>query len=224
MGPKTIGETIYVNEGEYAKVDYYCMPDEGINYGESTDLCAIDDDVVEVGSAGVIYGAKAGETYLICTCEGTTTFCKVVVTDGKVHRGDKFTRNGIKYQVTGTGKYRTVKAIGLTSKKKKAKSLTIPATIKVNGQYYKVTSIATGAFKGMKNLKTAIIGKNVGIIGKSAFRNCKKLKTVKIYAPQAKIYSTTFKNIAKKAVYKVKKSALKYYKLVQKNKVVKASL
>ena len=62
--------------------------------------------------------------------------------------------------------------------KKRKTSISIAATVKKNGVTYKVTSIATNAFKGYSTLKKVTIGKNVTSIGKSAFYKCKKLKTV----------------------------------------------
>lgn len=60
-----------------------------------------------------------------------------------------------------------------------AATVSIPATITVNGQPIKVTAIADSAFKGNKKLTTVTIGKNIKTIGKNAFANCAKLKTVK---------------------------------------------
>lgn len=62
--------------------------------------------------------------------------------------------------------------------KKNATSITIPATISIDGISYKVTAVADKAFKGNKKLTKIIIGKNVTTIGKEAFSGCSKLKTV----------------------------------------------
>ena len=63
---------------------------------------------------------------------------------------------------------------------KNASSVTIPSTVKKGNKTYKVTKIRDNAFKGMKNLKTVSIGKNVKTIGKSSFKSCKKLEKVTI--------------------------------------------
>ncbi|MDY3855444.1 MAG: GLUG motif-containing protein, partial [Butyribacter sp.] len=63
---------------------------------------------------------------------------------------------------------------------KNAKSVTIPATVKIKGVTCKVTGIADNAMKGSKKLTKAVIGSNVKTIGKNAFAGSKKLKTVKI--------------------------------------------
>ena len=61
-----------------------------------------------------------------------------------------------------------------------ATSLTIPATVKVNGTAYKVTGIAASACKGMAKLKKLTVGKNVKTVGKKAFYGCAALKTIAI--------------------------------------------
>ena len=63
---------------------------------------------------------------------------------------------------------------------KKAKSVTIPDTVTVDGVSYKVTSIDDNAFKGNKTITKVTVGKNIKTIGKNAFSGCKKLKTVTI--------------------------------------------
>ena len=60
----------------------------------------------------------------------------------------------------------------------KATTVTIPATVEIDGVKYSVTAIEKNAFKKNKNLKTVTIGKNVKTIGSNAFYNCTKLKTV----------------------------------------------
>ena len=64
-------------------------------------------------------------------------------------------------------------------KSKKLTTISIPATVKINGKTYKVTDIDTAAFKSMSKLTKATIGKNVTTIDAPAFSDCKALKTVK---------------------------------------------
>ena len=73
-------------------------------------------------------------------------------------------------------------------------TVTIPATITVEGITYKVTSIAANAFKDNKKVTKVIIGKNVTAIGKNAFSGCSKLKTVTV--------GTNVTTISDKAFYK----------------------
>ena len=104
---------------------------------------------------------------------------------------------------------------------KTSTKLTIPATIKVEGESVPVTAIAPNAFKGMKKLKTVTIGKNIRKIGKNAFRDCKKLKTIKIKTSKltsAKVGANAFKGIYSIASIKVPKKKLTTYRTFLKKK------
>ena len=100
-------------------------------------------------------------------------------------------------------------------KSKTAKTVTIPATVKINGKSVPVTSIASNAFKGMKNLTSVTIGKNVKKIGKNAFNGCKKLKKITIKTmklTKSSVGANAFKGINKKAVIKCPKAKKAAYK------------
>ena len=56
---------------------------------------------------------------------------------------------------------------------KQQSTITIPATIVVDGITYKVTSIAKDAFKSNRYITTIKMGKNITAIGSNAFYNCK---------------------------------------------------
>lgn len=95
----------------------------------------------------------------------------------------------------------------------KTATVTVPATVKVNGVSYKVTSIAKNAFKNNKKLKKITIGSNITVIGANAFAGCKNLKTVQIKSQKLKtVGKNAFKGIHKKAVFKVPAKKLKTYK------------
>ena len=120
----------------------------------------------------------------------------------------------IKVKVTSSSKKNpTVTITKFTDKK--AKKLTIPATVKVKGVTYKVTAVSDKAFKGNKKLTTVTIGSNVAKIGKEAFSGCKNLKKITVTAGKLKTISkNAFKGINKKATITVKgtkkaKTALK---------------
>lgn len=91
-------------------------------------------------------------------------------------KGDILTSGDSRYQVTEA---RNTVAYAGTSNQN-AKSVTIPATVKIDGITYKVTSINTGALANSKKLTTAKIGSNVASIGADAFSNCPELKSVTI--------------------------------------------
>lgn len=110
------------------------------------------------------------------------------------------------------------------STNKKATSITIPATVKINGKTYKVTAIAANAFKNNKKLKKVTIGENVKTIGKNAFYGCKKLKKVTIKTSlltKKTVGKNAFAKINAKAKVKVPKSKLKNYKKLLKSKGIK---
>ncbi len=98
---------------------------------------------------------------------------------------------------------------------KKAKTVTIPSTITVNGISCKVTSIAANAFKGQKKLKKVTFGANVTTIGKKAFFNCSSLKKITVKSKVLKkVGAKAFSKINSNAKVKVPKNKKKAYKKV----------
>ena len=76
---------------------------------------------------------------------------------------------------------------------KKAKTVSIPATVKIRGKKYKVTQIAEGAFKNNKKVTKVTIGSNVSKISKNAFNGAIKLKTVTMGQNVTEIGANAFK-------------------------------
>lgn len=62
--------------------------------------------------------------------------------------------------------------------KKTVKTVTIPATVTIDGYTFKVTAVANNVFKNASRLKSVVIGAHVKSIGKSSFYKCKKLATI----------------------------------------------
>lgn len=117
-------------------------------------------------------------------------------------------------------------------------SVSIPASIKVKGKIYKVTSISDNAFKDDQKIENVTIGDNVTVIGKNAFSNCKKLRSVVIgknvrsikanafrgckslktitvkskKLKASKVGKNAFKGIHKKALFKLPKKKFKTYR------------
>jgi len=109
---------------------------------------------------------------------------------------------------TDTVREVTLKSIQGTEKSRK--SLTIPDTVTIAKKVYKVVGIEKNAFKGMKKLKTVIVGKNVKKIDKNSFKNCMKLTTVKIKSRNCSFSGKgIWKGTSKKLTVKVPKSSLK---------------
>ena len=119
--------------------------------------------------------------------------------------GTKYTVAGCQYKVTKAGA-----EVSLIKTNKKAKRMTIPAVIKVNGVTYKVTSIGAKAFNGSKKLTKVTIGTNIKKISNNAFFKCKSLKTVTIKSVLL-TKKKAFKGVNKKMVIKVPKKVKKAY-------------
>lgn len=121
--------------------------------------------------------------------------------------GTTWNVKNIRYTISKkTGKIREVKVRGVDDKTRR--SVTIPASIKLNKVSYKVVGIGKNAFKGMKKLKKVTIGKNVRKIDRRAINNCKKLKTVKILSKKCSYSVKSIrKGASKKVVIKVPKGA-----------------
>lgn len=128
-------------------------------------------------------------------------------------KGQKVTEKGYIYKVKNASE-----VIFMGVKNKKAKTITIPAKVKLNGKYYKVTELAAKSLKGVQ-AKTIVIGSQVKVIGKSAMQNCKKLKTLKIKSTKLKkVGKNAFKGVSKKAKVTVPKKMKSTYKKLLKGK------
>ena len=142
-------------------------------------------------------------------------------------KGNKVESGKVVYKVTKAAtakKAGELAIVGLSKAGKKASSLSAPATAKINGYSYKVTSIGKNAFKGA-NAKTISLGKNIKSIPAGAFANCKKLSTLKVKAKLTKVAKKAFKGckktikvkgaskkVTKANVKKLKKSGYKKFK------------
>ena len=130
-------------------------------------------------------------------------------------KGTKLTDKKTKavYKVTKSGKTGgTVEYLKSTDKK--ATSISIPATVTIDGITYKVTAIAANAFKNNKTVKKITIGKNVTKIGAKAFYGCKKLKSITIKTAKLtskNVGNDAFKGIATDAKVKVPEKKLDTY-------------
>ena len=108
-------------------------------------------------------------------------------------------------------------------KSKQYKTITIPASIKVNGITYKVVRIGKAAFENNSKLKKVVIGKNVKTIDDRAFANDRVLKKIVI---KSKVLKTVGKKVtrhlsAKTSIYVPKDYYSKYKKLILKERKVK---
>nr|ADU86907.1 cellulase [uncultured bacterium] len=83
-----------------------------------------------------------------------------------------------KYKVMGKTTDGTPMVQFVASKSASSATVTVPATVNINGTACKVTSIAPKAFYKNKKLKKIVIGANIVRIGKQAFYGCTNLKKV----------------------------------------------
>ena len=163
------------------------------------------------------YTAAGQITYTCSRCGK-----KRVITTKKLF----YPKAGTKYTVAGC-QYKVIKAgaeVSLVGTNKNAKSVTIPAVIKVKGVTYKVTSIGAKAFNGSKKLTKVTIGTNIKKISNNAFFKCKSLKTVTIKSvllTKKTANKKAFKGVNKKMVIKVPKTVKKAYAKIFKGLKVK---
>ena len=118
--------------------------------------------------------------------------------------GDTFSDKNLTYKITKAastaGKVAgEVEVSGL--KNKKAKKITIKATVKFNGVTYKVTSIGKKAFAKAKKLKKIIIkSTTIKKVGKNALKKTSKKLVIKVPKKQKKAYKKLFKKAGNKKV------------------------
>lgn len=116
----------------------------------------------------------------------------------------------------------------VTLKRPKSRNITtakIPSTVKANGKTYKVTAIASGAFKGCKKLKQVTISKYISSIGTKAFYDCRSLTSVTIQSKKLSsktvgksAFTKAGRNNYKKLKVRVPKSKLSSYKKLLKSR------
>lgn len=94
------------------------------------------------------------------------------------------------YTINATGSTVTLK----NPRSRNTTTARIPASVKANGKTYKVTSIASGAFKNCKKLKQVTIGENISKIGSYAFQDCTALRTLKIGSKVSSVGTKAFYN------------------------------
>lgn len=167
-------------------------------------------EAVKASPAGEypITGTITAENYDVTVTPGLLTVVKKMPTEVEEvpteveetpKKGDNIqdSKNKAVYKVLKAGTQDgKIGAVSYIKSVKKAATVTVPATIKVEGITYRVEEIAKNAFKNNKKITKVTIGKYVKKIGASAFYNCAKLKTVKMGA--------SVSTIGDKAFYKCK--------------------
>lgn len=128
--------------------------------------------------------------------------------------GTKYTVGGNQYTVLKAGL-----SVRFSKVNSKAKTVTIPNTITVDGISYKVAEIGANAFNNNKKVKKVTIGANVVKIANKAFNKCPSLRNVIIKTTlltkktaSKKCFSKVHKKMVIKVPKKVKKSYAKIFK------------
>ena len=89
----------------------------------------------------------------------------------------------------------------------KASIIAVPASVKIDGASYKVTSIAEEAFKNNRTVTNVKIGANVESIGESAFEGCVKLKKITLSDSVKEVGDNAFKGCTKLETVTIPKNA-----------------
>ena len=128
--------------------------------------------------------------------------------------GTKYTVGGNQYTVLKAGL-----SVRFSKANPKAKTVTIPNTITVDGINYKVAEVGANAFKNNKKVKKVTIGANVVKVANKAFNKCPSLRNVIIKTTlltkktaSKKCFSKVHKKMVIKVPKKVKKSYAKIFK------------
>ncbi len=116
-------------------------------------------------------------------------------------QGETVVKDNVTYKVDTDKNSVSVGDMGDT----KSAVVTIPATVKVNGENVPVTEIEENAFKGNTTVKKVKLGGNVTTIGEGAFQGCTQLSTVELPSKLKKIGKSSFKGSGLKNI-KIPKS------------------
>ncbi len=178
--------------------DTYCT-DCGILLAAGSNMAASEHTWKPEGVVKEATATESGTISYICeVCGARKTVA--VAAKGAPEKGTILTVGTMVYKVTKPGT--SGGTVGFVkSTNTKVKSITVPASISVEGITYKVTSIEAKAFKNNKKLQKAVIGTNVERIGKEAFSGCKNLKSLTIK-------SKKLTSVGKNAVKNIKKNAV----------------
>lgn len=198
-------------------------PENGTN-GDSFMNTDSSDHTDNVNNKDSVDGQKEENTVKDDTTGTGTKTEQSKVTVPSVGTVLKDTKTNSKYVVTSK-KSKTVRYSGTI--KKNTSTVSIPATVKIDGVTYKVTSIQTNAFRNNKKIKKIIIGSNIKKIGKNAFYGCKNLKSITIRSTQLTekmVGGNAFKGIDRKAVIKVPKEKHKIYQKLLKSRGFKGKI
>ena len=180
--------SLTLSPGEYSQIQIIstpllCTPPEFI-------WLSMNEDVAKVDEVGVVTGVAPGTTNILAVSSETREImkCSVTVTGGEGgdssnnnppadNTGATVTYNGSDYQITSDKEgARTAMLV----KAKNAKSVTIPASVKLNDQTYEVNSIKAKAFSKSKAKKLTVKTKKLSKARVKGSLKGSKIKKVKV--------------------------------------------
>ena len=186
-----IGESTQLMVFDIVSYDGFMNPSIPVLPEQTTTWSCTKPSVATVSQDGTVTGVGSGSAVVKASFpNGRSTSIKIQVAKPKA--GSVLAKGDASYKVTKAGK--NVEYLGSTTA---AASVSIPATIVIGNDKYKVTSIAKNAFANNPNLVKIKIGKNVETIGAGAFKNCTALKDITIPAQVKKIGKQAFYGCSK---------------------------
>ncbi len=188
----TLSKSSYAYDGK-AKKPTATVKDGAVTLKEGTDYTVAYTNNINAGTAKVTVTGKGN--YKGAVAKNFT----ITVKKGTSHKV-----GSCQYKVTGTS---TVSAAG--AKNNKVTKIKIPKTVKIGGKAFKVTAIASRAFKGNKKITSIEIGDNVKMIGTSAFEGCTKLGKATLGKGIIEISGNAFTNCKKLGTVTIKSTKLK---------------
>lgn len=177
----------------------------------------VDGKVLEAGTDYIVEysdNVKPGTATVVIT--GTGSYTGTITTTFKIvqpvpARLSTYTIKGLKYIVTkSSATSGTVSVLGASRNDYSA--IIVPETVKINGYTFKVTQIASDAFKNYTALKKIMLGSNVTYIGNRTFYGCKNLSWIVIKGTKMNTVKTNaLKGIKSNAVITVPASKVSAY-------------
>lgn len=164
---------------------------------------------------------------------------RIVIPNGKKYKVGSYEYKVTKSAANGKGTVTLMGAV-YNINSKKYTSLKTASTVNIGGIKFKVTEIASGAFRnyicfksieigsnvkkigneafsGCWNVKTVRIGKDVSVIGNKAFYGCKKIKSVTVKTGKlGKVGAKAFAKIKPGVVIRVRQARKEKYKVLMK--------
>ena len=174
-----------------------------------------DEKIVTVDENGLMKAVATGYATITAKSRvnGRSTTCRVTV----LGSGQTVTVGTANYTVYKDG------TLIFTSKYNTGKTVTVPDTVKISGNSYKVTRIAKSALRYNSTVTKVVIGANVTWIGADAFNNNANLKTLEVKTQKLKtLGKRVVKSCKRGMTIRLKKAKFKAYKKMFKKSGVPA--